>query len=30
MSELIRAVYNNNIECIHFYTESGATWKGIG
>ena len=23
-------VYNSNIECNHFYTESGATWKGVG
>ena len=23
-------VYNNNIECNHFYTVSGATWKGVG
>ena len=22
--------YNNNIECNHFYTDNGATWKGIG
>ena len=22
--------YNSNIECNHFYTESGATWKGVG
>ena len=23
-------VYNSDIECNHFYTENGATWKGIG
>jgi glycosyltransferase involved in cell wall biosynthesis len=23
-------LYNNNIECNHFYTQDGATWKGIG
>ena len=22
--------YNSNIECNHFYTDSGATWKGVG
>ena len=23
-------VYNSDIECNHFYTDNGATWKGIG
>jgi len=23
-------IYNSDIECLHFYTDNGATWKGIG
>ena len=25
-----KIMYNSEIECNHFYTENGATWKGIG